>query len=83
MAGAGDLVASLYVQASDGSGSGVIDGSGWEAGFSRPVVKNDASPRYSLLTLEDAPSGATGEVDHAANDANYATRWGLTIAFSA
>lgn len=82
-AAAGDLVASLYVQAGGGAGSGVIDGSGYEAGYTRSGLENTTEPRYSLLTLESAPSGATGDIDHAANDSNYATRFGLTIAFTA
>ena len=82
-AGAGDLVASLYVQASGGAGSGVIDGSGFEAGYTRAELENTTEPRYSLLTLPSAPAGSTGDIDHAANDSNYATRFGLTIAFSA
>lgn len=82
-AGVGDLVASLYVQAGGGAGSGVIDGSGWEAGYTRSELENTTEPRYSLLTRASAPAGATGDIDHAANDSNYATRFGLTVAFSA
>lgn len=82
-AAAGDLVASLYVQAGGGAGSGVIDGSGWEAGYTRSELENTTEPRYSLLTLASAPAGSTGDIDHAANDSNYATRFGLTVAFSA
>lgn len=82
-AAAGDLVASLYAQAGGGVGSGVIDGSGWEAGYARSAIENSTEPRYSLLTLAAAPAGATGPIDHAANDSQYATRYGLTVAFSA
>jgi hypothetical protein len=82
-AATGDLVASLYVQASGGAGSGVIDGSGFEAGYTRSEFENTTEPRYSLLTLPSAPAGSTGDIDHAANDSNYATRFGLTVAFSA
>lgn len=75
-----DLVLSIYVQTSDGAGSGAF-GTGYQAGYTRQYLKDTAYPKISVLTRGSVSAGTSGTVGHDASGA-YSNRFVLTAAFA-
>lgn len=70
-----DLAVSVFVQC---DGANPAHGASYQAGYTRELLKSDAAPWVSILSRENAPAGATGEISHDGGT-SFSTRVALTL----